>query len=306
MFNKEIKNRYIEEKKEHVTLPSNYLECQFNKVEKMEIELNKDIHDFTAYEIIEYYKTLNISSLESLAVMNSHFSMYTQWCLQNNIVKDNQNHFLEIDLEQIKKCLNKIIFKRKIVSRDQVIEWCDQLPNPKDQLVILGLFEGMKGKDFSDFVNLRPQDISGNIVKLFDGMEIIASDKLLEYINESIQEDTYYSSSGGQAKTMPLVDKGYVIKSYPNTKEGTSAFAKGRIIYNSIARSLNYVGVLDYMSANSIFESGKIDMIKNRSVELGITPKDYIYSNHINEVEYKYNCKIVKSVFWIKYEDYLQ
>lgn len=306
MFNKELKNRYIEEKKENVTLPSNYLECQFNKVEKMEVELNKDVHDFTAYEIIEYYKTLNISSLESLAVMNSHFSMYTQWCLQNNIVKDNQNHFLEIDLEQIKKCLNKIIFKRKIVSRDQVIQWCDQLPNPKDQLVILGLFEGMKGKDFSDFVNLRPQDIYGNIVKLFDGREIIVSDKLLEYINESIQENTYYSSSGGQAKTMPLVDKGYVIKSYPNTKEGTSAFAKGRIIYNSISRSLNYVGVLGYMSANNIFESGKIDMIKNRSAELGMTPKDYIYSNHIHEVEYKYSCKIVKSVFWIKYEDYLQ
>lgn len=305
MFNEELKNRYIKEKSESVTLPSNYLECQFNKVEKTEKEFNKDVCNFTAYEIIEYYKTLNISTFESLSVMNSHFSMYTQWCLQNNIVKDNQNHFLEIDLEQIKKCLNKIIFKRKIVSREQVIEWCDQLPNPKDQLVILGLFEGMKGKDFSDFVNLRPQDINGNIVKLFDGRELIISNKLLGYINDSIAEQTYYSSSGGQTKTMPLIDKGYVIKSYPNTKEGTSDFLKGRIIYNSIARSLNYVGVLNYMSANSIFESGKISMIKKRSLELGIMPKDYIYSDYIKEVEEKYNTKIVKSVFWIKYEDYL-
>ena len=305
MFNKELKERYIQEKSESVTLPSNYLECQFNKVEKTEQELNKDVCDFTAYEIIEYYKILNISSLESLAVMNSHFSMYTQWCLQNNIVKDNQNHFLEIDLEQIKKCINKIMFKKKIVSREQIISWCDQLPNPKDQLVILGLFEGMKGKDFSDFVNLRPQDVHGNKLKLFDGRELIVSNKLLKYIKESIKETIYYSSSGGQQKVMPLVDKGYVIKSYPNTKEGTSAFAKGRIIYNSISRSLNYVGVLDFMSANSIFESGKIDMIKRRSKELGISAKNYVYSSHIKEVEKKYNCKIVRSVFWIKYEDYL-
>lgn len=49
----------------------------------------------------------------------------------------------------------------------------------------------------------------------------------------------------------------------------------------------------------------KIDMIKNRSAELGISAKDYIYSDYIREVEEKYNCKIVKSVFWIKYEDYL-
>ena len=305
MFNKELKERYIQEKSESVTLPSHYLECQFNKVEKTEQELNKDVCDFTAYEIIEYYKILNISSLESLAVMNSHFSMYTQWCLQNNIVKDNQNHFLEIDLEQIKKCINKIMFKKKIVSREQIISWCDQLPNPKDQLVILGLFEGMKGKDFSDFVNLRPQDVHGNKLKLFDGRELIVSNKLLKYIKESIKETIYYSSSGGQQKVMPLVDKGYVIKSYPNTKEGTSAFAKGRIIYNSISRSLNYVGVLDFMSANSIFESGKIDMIKRRSKELGISAKNYVYSSHIKEVEKKYNCKIVRSVFWIKYEDYL-
>lgn len=305
MFNQELKERYIQEKSETVTLPSNYLECQFNKVEKTEIELGKDVCEFTAYEIIEYYKTLNISSLESLAVMNSHFSMYTQWCLQSNIVRDNQNHFLEIDLEQIKKCINKIVFKKKIVSREQIVNWCDQLPNPKDQLVLLGLFEGMKGKDFSDFVNLRPQDIHGNRLKLFDGRELVVSNKLLKYIKESIKETIYYSSSGGQTKVMPLVDKGYVIKSYPNTKEGTSNFAKGRIIYNGISRSLNYVGVLDYMSANSIFESGKIDMIKHRSAELGISAKDYIYSDYIREVEEKYNCKIVKSVFWIKYEDYL-
>lgn len=305
MFNEKLKNIYIKEKSKSVTLPSNYLECQFNKVEKMEEESNKDVCNFTAYEIIEYYKTLNIAALESLAVMNSHFSMYTQWCLQNNIVKDNQNHFLEIDLEQIKKCLNKTIFTKKIVSRSQVIAWCDQLPNPKDQLVILGLFEGIKGKDFSDFVNLKPKDINGNIVKLFDGREITISNKLLGYIKDSIRETTYYSSTGGQTKTMPLVDKGYVIKSYPNTKEGTSDFIKGRIIYNSIARSLSYVGVLSYMSANSIFESGKIHMIKNRSSELGITPKEYIYSEHIKEVEDKYNCKIVKSVFLIKYKDYL-
>ena len=84
MFNEKLKNIYIKEKSESVTLPSNYLECQFNKVEKMEEESNKDVCNFTAYEIIEYYKTLNIAALESLAVMNSHFSMYTQWCLQNN------------------------------------------------------------------------------------------------------------------------------------------------------------------------------------------------------------------------------
>lgn len=306
MYNEILKKRYIKEKSESVMIPPNYLECQFNKTKKYEEELNKDLHDFTACQIIEYYKILNISSLDSLVVMNSHFSLYTQWCLQEDVVADQQNHFLELDMETLKECLNKEMFQRKIVSRKQVLSWCDQLPNPKDQLVILGLFEGMKGKDFCDFVHLKPSNvIDDKFLSLSSNRTIMVSDRLIRYIKDSIIETIYYSSSGLQVKKMPLINKGYVIKDYPNTKEDTTDYRKGRTIYNGIARSLNYVGVLDFMSANSICESGKLHMIKQRASELDMTPKEYIYSEHIKEVEYQYNCNIVKSIFWLKYEDYL-
>ena len=304
MYNEELKRRYIEEKTESSTLPSNYLECQFNKIGVYEKELNKDVHDFTVYEIIEYYKMLSVASLEVLAVLNSHLSLYTQWCLGQSIVKDNQNHYEEIELETMKRCLNKVLVEKKIVSREQVLAWTASLPNPKDQVVLLGLFEGMKGKDFCDFVNLKPSDINENQLVL-NNRNIDVSDELLKYIEDSIRVETYYSCSGGEIKTMPLVDRGHVIKYYPNTKENTSAFQKGRVIYNGVARSLSYVGVLDYMSANSIFESGKIHMIKERSKQLGISAKEYVYSEYIKEVEYRFNCKIVRSNFWLKYEDYL-
>lgn len=331
MYNEELKRRYIKEKKGSSTLPSNYLECQFNKIGYYEEELNKDVYDFTVYEIVEYYKMLSISSLEVLAVLNSHLSLYTQWCLDQSIVKDNQNHYEEIELETMKKCLNKVLLNKKIVSREQVIDWCEQLPNPKDQLVILGLFEGIKGDGFSEFVNLQPKDVNGNKLtvtnihetKYEDGKDkdgkpiykheidsithrvIDVSDKILDYIQDSINTETYYACSNIGTKTMPLVDRGYVIKYYPNTQEDTSEFQKGRVIYNGIARSLSYVGVVGYVSANSIFESGKIHMVKKRAKELCISAKEYVYSEHIKEVENKFNCKIVKSNFWLKYEDYL-
>lgn len=115
----------------------------------------------------------------------------------------------------------------------------------------------------------------------------------------------YYSISEKQEKVMPLIDNGYVIKSYPNTKEGTSDFIKGRIIYNSITRSLNYVGAIGIMSANSIYELGKLYMIKREFKKHNMTMKDYIYSDLIKNVEYQYNCSIPKSTFCIKYKDYL-
>ena len=305
MFNSELKTRYIEDKSNISIFPNNYLICNFNKIEKQEIELNKDACNFTTKEIIDFYKSLNISSLEVLAVLNSHLSLYTDWCLQNNLVKDNQNHYSLIGLDEMKGCLNKVLLDKKVVSRKEIVKWSEELPNPKDQVVLLGLFEGLKGKDFCDFVNLRKEDVNGNKLKLYDGREIIISDRLARYIQESIKENTYYSVSGNLVKTMTLVDRGYVLKNYPNVKEDTTDFIKGRVIYNSIARSLKYLGVIHFMSANSIFDSGKIWLIKKRAKELDMTSKEYIYSPHIEEIEYRFNIKIVKSNFWLKYQDYL-
>ena len=95
MYNEERKRRFISEHNVEVTLPNNYLECQFNKISNVEETLNKDLCNFTFYEITEYYKLLNLTSTVSLSVMNSQFSLYTQWCLQQNLVDDGQNHFLE-------------------------------------------------------------------------------------------------------------------------------------------------------------------------------------------------------------------
>ena len=71
LYNEEIKLRFISERNREVILPENYLERQFRKISDMERELNKDLSNFTFYEIIEYYKLLNIPSLDSLSVMNS-------------------------------------------------------------------------------------------------------------------------------------------------------------------------------------------------------------------------------------------
>ena len=305
LYNPELKIQYIEEKSQEVIISNNYLECQFNKSFKLENELDKDISNFTVYEIIEYYKMLNSSSLDTLVVMNSQFSMYTQWCLQKSLVRDNQNHFLEMTIEQLKECLNKMLVNLKFVTRETILNWVDQLPNPKDQFVLLGLFEGLKGKDFCELSKLRPEDIKGNIATLCTGREIELSNRLLKIISDCVVEDKYYSISGSGTKVMPLVDKGFVIKDYPNARGDVSDFQLGRKIYNSITRILNYFDVLNFMTANSITESGKLHMIKERAKELSLSCKDYIYSNYIEEVEKKFNSKIVRSIFWLKYEDYL-
>lgn len=306
MYNEECKKRFISERYEESILPKNYLECQFEKVSSMEEKLNKDVSNFTFYEITEYYKLLNVSSVASLIVMNSQFSLYTQWCLQQNLVNDGQNHFLEMRREDYNNCINKALFDSKVVTREIVLGWVDQLPNPKDQFILLALFEGIKGKDFCELVNLRPEDINGNTVNLCTGRKFEISNRLLNIIEDCKEEKIYYSTSGKGKKTMPLIDRGYIIKNYPNIKEDVSDFQRGRVVYNSIQRSIQYLSVYPNVTANNIYESGKLDMIKRRSEELGISCTDFIYKKYkIKEIEEKYCCTILPQTYIMKYKDYL-
>lgn len=305
MFNAEYKERFMAERNAEVIMSKGYLECQFKKVSSMEHNLNKDVSNFTFYEITEYYKLLNTYSVNALRVLNSHFSLYTQWCLQQNLVKDGQNHFLELRTEDYDSCINKGLLDSKILPKDTIIEWVDELPNPRDQFILLGLFEGIKGKDFCELANLKPKDVNVNSVRLCTGRTIQISDKLVNIIRDCISEKIYYSTTGKEKKTMPLIDRGYIIKDYPNTKDDVSEFQRGRQIYNSIQRIMQFEEVYPTISANQIFESGKLHMIKERSKELGINCIDYIRSEKISEVEEKYNCTIIKKSYIIKYKDYL-
>ena len=304
-FNEELKKRYLNEKEKSLTITSNYIDVQFRKASETEYELNKDVSNWTTYEIIEYYKLLNLTSFESLLCLNSILSQYTQFCLENSLVRDNQNHYLECT-ELLSGCLNKAILDKKIVDRNTVLKWVDELPNPKDQFILLSLFEYGKSKDFKDIVNAKQTYLNeeNKILELED-RKVQVSTKLISIINDCQSEDTYYSISGKGVKKMPLIDYGFIIKSYPNQNMDLSDFQKGRNVYIACQRIFDYLGVGQWMSPNAIAESGKLHMLKERAKELNMSSTQYVYSKYIQEVEKQYGCNITRSVYVKKYEEYL-
>lgn len=305
-YNKELKYRYIQEKEESLSVTSNYIDVQFRKAADAEYELDKDVSNWTTYEIIEYYKLLNVTSYESLLCLNSIFSQYTQFCLENSLVKDNQNHYLECSKEILSSCINKAILDKKLIDRETVLKWTDELPNPKDQFILLSLFEYGKSKDFKDIVSIKHIDLNeeNNTLKLTD-RTVSISDKLINIIKDCKTEDTYYSISGKGVKKMPLVDYGYIVKSYPNQNMDLSEFQKGRNIYIACQRIFDYLGVGKYMSPNDLSESGKLYMLKEKAKENNITPMQYLYSEDIKDVEKQYGFSMVRSVYAKKYGEYL-
>jgi len=323
MFNEELKREYIEYKTNNTVLPERQLERMFEKSERFEQKFDKDISCFTVSEIRYFYKMLNIASTNSLVVINSTLGLYTQWCLEKNLVPDSQNHFLEMTMDTINSLTNKLIKDASIISKETIYEWIEELENPCDQFILLALYEGISGKQMCELVNLRLSDFDGNKVTLHtgkmvrdhDGNEteilrtITVSDKLVHLAHQAADEDNYYQrheKDGDVYYTeVPyLPDKDLILKNYPNIQPDVSSFQLGRRLINKILRIAKIVDA-EYLTTTLIITSGKLNFIKERCEALKISGKEFLFSDYINEVNEQFNCSIVRSTFYRVYGEHL-
>ena len=305
MYNKELKERYRKEKESYTTVSVYYFSSLFKRTEPFEEQLNKDISNFTTYEIINMYKTLAIMSLDTIVTMNSNLSMYTQWCIQENLVNDYQNHFLEINRDMMVSFVNKLAMDKKVVSREQVLDWCQQLPNPSDSFCLLGLFEGIRGGGYLELALAKMEDFNDNIFTAYNGREIKVSSTLIDYAEQSNETLEYQSISQNMTKEVTLIDNGRIIKDYPNIRRSESLVVLRRRTQSRLARIFDYMGILEYMNGNDIRMSGVVEMINSRRKELGISGKDYVYGIGIEEIKKQYDFKVIPSVFMDKFGEYL-
>ena len=305
MYNQELKERYRKEKESYTTVSTYYFSSLFKRIEPFEEQLNKDASNFTTYEIINMYKTLAIMSLDTIITMNSNLSMYTQWCIQENLVNDYQNHYLEMTRDMLASFVNKLAMDKKVVSRKQILDWCQQLPNPSDSFCLLGLFEGIRGGGYLELAFAKMEDFHDNTFTAYNGREIKVSTTLIEYAKLSDETLEYQSISQNMTKEVSLIDNGRVIKDYPNVRRSESLPVLRRRTQSRLARIFDYVGILEYMNGNDIRMSGVIEMINSRCEELQISGRDYIYGIGIEEIKNQYDFKVVPSVFMDKFGEYL-
>lgn len=88
MYNSDIKNTYIEYKKEITIINRSFLASIFERSALYEEKLNKDVCTFTFTDISNMYKLWNISSINSLSAINTVLISYTEFCINRGLVKD--------------------------------------------------------------------------------------------------------------------------------------------------------------------------------------------------------------------------
>lgn len=302
-YNLPLKQEYVDEMSYRNTHLGIFLNCQFAKSESYEEKLGKDLCAFTVAEIIEYYKTLCLTSYETLAVLNSQFKIYTNWCMNRGMVPDNQNHYYEIINETIISCINTGLAYERIVTRNELLKILEGAYNSSDVFLALALFEGICGKEMCEFNALNMKAFSKDLtVKLNTGRILKISGKLYDTAEESANEYTYYTMSirgGIREFKFREYDDSILKCMYNATMDGDVR----QRLYNKLMRMKKNLGA-ECLTTASLTESGRIEMIRNLSKKESISFKEALIKH--KEVEDIYGKVYSYSTFMLKYGDIIE
>lgn len=298
MYNEEIKSEFIKESIGDNPQLEVILPRIFRYAEKIEHEKNRDISNWGIKDIISYYKSLCIGSVDSLKVMNSQLRRYTEFCQYKNLLLDNQNHFNEITYDILLTCVNKGLIYNSIVTKKDLYEYIDEMNIVADAFLSLALFEGIGGSKLIDFNKLTLSDFEGNKVKLESGRTLKVSNKLLALAVES--SNTYYFKTNARLVRYKDNDK-RIIKDKANSFSDEQRLVRYQ---HQLIRLRKSTGN-KFFSASTLNESGRIDMIMNLSKEHGMSYEEILSDEKLrNVIEYRYG-KIYSLSRYLKKYDFM-
>ena len=194
MFNTNQKNEYISCTNKSESYAVLYQKL-FLKTEPFEEKLQKDVCNFIKEEIENMFIGFGAGATTSLSTYLSMLTTYADWCCMNQLSIDNINHFQELTGAMLSKYVNSFVYSDRFITRDELLLIANELTLPKDKYVLLGIYEGLGGKNFCELTDLSLDDINTKTreFSLVTGKKFIASEELLQAA--IISGNTYEESS---------------------------------------------------------------------------------------------------------------
>ena len=307
MYNKERKLTYIDETKEDKKTYEQVMKATFDNTSKMECELDKDISTFTQEEIIEFYKSLNTTSLERLLVVDNNIKRYAKWCVEKGINDNSDYHYSSIDINVIKTCTNE---RANIISREDLIKEISILPNVSDRFLCLALFEGISGTGYNELIGLKMDAFEkqgekyGYVVHL-PNRDLGVSEYLVDLAKESATTDRLYMYAEGLSFVTREYQKSDNIIKYVAQSFSESDRAKTIRVQNKLLRIQQYLGN-PAISKIGLMESGRVDMVRNLAAQDGQKSFELVIKNHDDEITQRYGKIRVRQRWVDQYRKYLE
>lgn len=304
MYNSHDKMEWITAKEAKNTMNPFVLPSLFNRTEPYEETIGKDVCRFTEEEARAMLSNIGYKTLSTINKDVTYLRMYVDYQIEHGLAKANPFNLTQSEM-------SKMLSEKKVVDRQQVLAWCNQVYNASDKVILLGLFEGIRGLDYTELTNLRKGDLneSDNTVALNGRSERLkVSQRLMTYMLDASETNRYvtYGNGSGRHTNKALLSSDLVIKEGDNTRGATTEFRKGRRIYTRLKILFRFLEVDDWMTANILTISGIIELVMEGSKKQGINWKDYIVTREARaEIRRRFNRDIEPFQFILEYEDCL-
>jgi len=306
-YNEQQKNRFLDTI-DKSKFPPYYWDRLFASYKKSEEECGKDLCNFTRQEIFNAHKEQNYRSFETLIIGHINLKNYTDWAIQQSLVDDGENHYDEFITEELFDCVNTLQLKQSIITRDLLERGISKLDNPQDSFLLIGIFEGVKGKEFIDLTTIKMSDIDldNKTVRLPSINTVIpVSNTFINWAIKANSQDKYYRRDG---REYPLYGDNIIKLSGRYAEQNYMTGNKqSASTYRAILRSLDEMGYGKTISCNSLYTSGIIDLINTIAKEHGVNAEKVLYDQELyNLVLLKYNLPASsRRRFLIKFGDFL-
>lgn len=281
MYNEGVKNAFIEKAKaENNTgvLKQKYI---FNKTERFEEKLQKDIALFNKNELSDMYTELD-GALKTLLHLQTFLRKYAKYYSDNFFVYCPVSDMTQKEAEiaynrREKKKINKNVFPVKYF-----LNRIDELKNPSDQFLMYGLFQGVRGVSNCElaFSTMEDCDFAGRKIWLpkLDGDTIIekgrlyeADKKLFDYAVKASSAYTYYTYELNREQRINLVSNRIIKMRVDSGIPSSEVAMTGKTRIDKRLRVLlKHMGLNDYCGLD-IYKAGLAYYIKKICLEYGIS-----------------------------------
>lgn len=286
MYNKLQKQRYIASLTES---SKNKIQAVFKRTAAYEEKLDLDCSNFTVQDILACFKQCNTSSINTLRNMKSALSVYTDWCREQNLLRDGINHYTEIGQPNLLACLCSTKVEKSYLSEDEVIFLVTQMENAFEKVAILLAYEGFLFANYDAAYMVSSDDIDGSFLKVGE-QEHKASPYLLEYIEEAEAADCYYlRQMGGNVKEMPFKPGGGpVFKQLYNAVREYNTMELRRFYFERLFRRIREYTGESFITIKKLNDSGRINELKRIMDAENAIDARKCFMKHKAELDAKY------------------
>lgn len=300
LYNPEIKERFISN---YPKVTQTNIRYVFMKTKDTEEKLNKDLYEFSVDELKILFYALEAKSLLSIEMKVSVIKQYIDWCIAEGYLITGINNAKIFKSENLKQFIKKIAVDTKYLTREELEYLVDKFcVNAQDAVIFELLFQGVKGEQLAEIINLKIDDVDFENNKLtltdLNGTQrtIQVPDRTLRVIQNAIDQEEYYKKNGDpspfvKVETVNIYKNEYVVR--------TSRKKETQINFQVLYKRIKDIAKLydkPYITPNSIFISGLIDYAKKLKEKLSV--KELIMEHYeeiskrfYNDKEKKYQVK---------------